>query len=87
MTSVQALESMRKLGEINGLTGATLDIEGIRADLVRTNDSWQERGFPQLVDALRRWTERNPISQEERGRVQIVGKLARVHRNMKSSFK
>ena len=66
--SVQALESMGKLGEINGLTRATLDkLEGIRADLVRTDDSWQEWGFPQLVNALRRWTERNPISQEERG--------------------
>eukprot|EP00795_Rhopilema_esculentum_P004345 gene4345-20561_t len=66
--SVQALESMGNLGEINGLTRATLDkLEGIRADLVRTDHSWQEWGFPQLVNALRRWTERNPISQEERG--------------------
>ena len=66
--SVQALESMRKLGEINGLIRATLDkLEGIRADLVRTDDTWQEWGFPRLVNALRRWTEQNPISQEERG--------------------
>ena len=66
--SVQALESMRKLGETNVLTRATLDkLEGIRADLVHTDDTWQEWGFPQLVNALRQWTERNPISQEERG--------------------
>ena len=70
------------------LTRATLDkLDGIRADLVRTDDSWQEWGFPQLVNALRRWTEQNPISQEERGRVQIFGKLARVYRNVNSSFK
>ena len=50
------------------MTRATLDkLEGIRADLVRTNDNWQEWGFTQLVNALRRWTERNPISQDERG--------------------
>ena len=61
---------MGKLGEIKGLTRATLDmLEGIRADLVRTDDDWQEWGFPQLVNALKQWTERNPSSQEDRGGV------------------
>ena len=29
--------------------------------LVRTDDSWRELNFLQLVEELRKWTERNPI--------------------------
>ena len=36
-------------------------LEGIRRDLVRTDDQWQEWKFPQLVAALRKWTVRNPL--------------------------
>eukprot|EP00794_Sanderia_malayensis_P000844 gene844-biopygen109 len=60
MISVQALESMGKLKEINGLTRATLDkLEGIRAELVRTDDNWQEWGFPQPDQCTQRvdWSE------------------------------
>ena len=47
--SVQALEAMTKLGEINGLARATLEkLEGILAYLVRTDDNWQEWGFPPI---------------------------------------
>ena len=43
LISVQALESMGKLGEIKGITSGTLDkLEGIHADLVRIDDNWQE---------------------------------------------
>ena len=39
----------------------TLDkLPGIRADLVRLDNNRQEWDFCQLVDSLRRWTERNP---------------------------
>ena len=42
MSSVQALEAMRKLNEIKGYVTNTLDkSSGIRADLVRLDDSWQ----------------------------------------------
>ena len=34
-------------------------LPGIRADLVRLDDNWQEWDFCQSVDSLRRWTERN----------------------------
>ena len=64
LLSVQALESMNKLREISGYCMATLDeLEGIRADLTRLDDNWQEWGFPQLVTALGNWTERNPTNQ------------------------
>jgi hypothetical protein len=46
-SSVQALE---KLKTVSGYTRLTLDkLEGIRADLVRTDDNWQDWGFTQLL--------------------------------------
>ena len=41
LSSVQALETMGKHKEINGYVRITLDkLQGIRADLVRTDDDW-----------------------------------------------
>ena len=61
LSNVQALETMGKLKEINGDVRITLDeLQGIRADLVRTDDDWQDWKFPQLVEALENWTCRNP---------------------------
>jgi len=60
---VQALETMGKLKEINGYVRLTLDkLSGIRADLVRLDDDWQVWEFHQLVEALRKWCERNPVT-------------------------
>lgn len=54
-SNVQALEMMGKLGEVNGYVRMTLNkLEGIRGDLVRTDDDWQEWRFLQLVEALRK---------------------------------
>ena len=61
LSSVQALETMAKLKEINGYVRLTLDkLQGIRTDLVRTDDDWQDWKFPQLAEALENWTCRNP---------------------------
>ena len=61
MSSVQALGTMRKLNEIKGYVRNTLDkLPEIRADLVRLDDSWQDWGFCELVEVLRKWTDRNP---------------------------
>ena len=38
-------------------------LEGIRGDLVRNDKDWQEWDFPRLVEALRQWVERNPVSK------------------------
>ena len=65
-SNVQALETMGKLGEVNNYVRMTLNkLEGIRGDLVRTDDDWQEWRFPQLVEALRKWTIRNPPKHSE----------------------
>ena len=63
--NVQSLETLGKLTEINGYVRMSIDkLQGIRGDLVRTDDNWREWGFPKFVEALRKWTERNPIPAE-----------------------
>ena len=67
LTNVNALETMGKLKEINGYVRFTLDkLSGIRSDLVRTSDNWQSWSFHDLVESLKKWTERNPMDQESR---------------------
>lgn len=54
MSSVQELETMRKLIVIKGYIRSTLDkLPGIREDLARLDDSWEDRGFCELVKTLR----------------------------------
>ena len=54
--------TMGKLWGVNGYVRMNLyKLEGIRGDLVRTDDDWRQWDFPKLVDALRKWTERNPV--------------------------
>ena len=65
LTHVQAMETMGKLKTINGYVRLLIDrLPGIRSDLVRDDDQWHAWEFPQLVEAIRRWTERNPIPEE-----------------------
>ena len=58
MRSVQALETMRKLNEMKGHVRNTLHkLPGIRADLVRLDDSCEDWGFSELTKKLRKLTE------------------------------
>ena len=51
-------ETMGKLKEINGYVRFTLDkLCGIRADLVRIDNNWQNWGFNELIEAIRKWSE------------------------------
>ena len=70
MTSTQALETMGnvngKLIEVNGYVRITLDkLPAIRADLVRMDDDWHSWYFPQLIEALQKLCERNPVPINE----------------------
>ena len=61
MSSVQALGTFRKPNEIKGcVRNALAELPGIRADLVRLDDSWQDWRFCELIEALIKWTVRNP---------------------------
>ena len=43
---------------INGYVRTVLDrLPGIRSDIVRNDDNWQEWEFPQFVTALEKWTQ------------------------------
>ena len=58
---VQALETKKKLEQVNGAMAMTLDkLPTIRGDLVRTEPEWENWDFCKLVEALRQWTKRNP---------------------------
>ena len=62
LCSVQALDTMGKIKEMNGYVRVTLQkLQCIWADLSRNNDNWQDWKFQQLVEALEKWTVRNPI--------------------------
>ena len=67
LCSVQALDTVGKIKEMNGYVRVTLDkMEGTRADLVRNDDNWQDKKFQQLVETLEKWTIRNPISLSDK---------------------
>ena len=62
----------------------TLDkLQPIRADLLRLDTSWQEWSFAQLVQALREWTIRNPLINQESRRDQPSrkGKLLQINQH------
>ena len=63
---IQVLETIGKAREIRRFVHAALDkLPDIRADLVCLDDDWQEWGFPELVESLRKWYNRNPISSRD----------------------
>ena len=52
--NLQALETMGRIKEVNGYVSMTLDkLDGIRGDLVRTDDNRQDWEFPHLLEASR----------------------------------
>ena len=72
--NVQSLETMGKLQTVNGYARMILDrLPGIRADLVRDDEKWKEWGFVELVEALRRWVERNPVESKQHREVRHGG--------------
>lgn len=51
---------MGKLDSIQGHVRLTLEkLLGIKSDSIRVDDNWQDWNFKQLVNTLRKWTERN----------------------------
>ena len=66
LTSVESFETLGKLKEVSGYVRMTVDrLERIRSDLVRTDDDWQEWKFPELIEALRKWTVGNLVKAED----------------------
>ena len=59
--SVQSLETLNSLHEVNGMVSLTLDkLPIIRKDFVRNDPEWETWDFVKFTEALRQWTRRNP---------------------------
>ena len=59
--SVQSLETLKSLHEVNGMVSLTLEkLPIIRGDLVRNDPEWETWDFVKFTEALRQWTRRNP---------------------------
>ena len=68
---VQALQTMKKLEQVNGAVSMTLDkLPAIRGDLARTDPDWEKWDFAQLSEAIRLWIRRNPVDTSQREREQ-----------------
>ena len=62
---IQSLETLGKLERVNGMTRSVLDkLPGIKSDLVRGEEGWQDWGRAQLVTVLKLWRDINPCSEE-----------------------
>ena len=58
--NVRSLQTLGKVERVNGNTRNVLDkLKGIKADLVRGQDNWQDWDLPQLVVALKKWRDIN----------------------------
>ena len=69
--NVRSLQTLGKVERVNGNTRNVLEkLKGIKADLVRGQDNWQDWDLPQLVIALKRWrdinTTDNPPSDQNK---------------------
>ena len=63
--NVQLLETLGKIERVNGMTRSVLDkLKGIKADLVRGQDNWQDWDLPRLTQALKKWRDVNPVPEE-----------------------
>ena len=64
---VQALETLKKLEQVDGAVLMTLDkLPSIRGDLVRTDPDWESWDFVKLSEAIRLWVRRNPVDTTAR---------------------
>ena len=64
--SVQALETLKRLKDVQGNVSMTLDkLPAIRGDLVRDDPDWENWDFVKLPEAIKQWTKRNPVYEKE----------------------
>lgn len=63
--NVQSLETLGKVECVNGMTRSILDkLSGIKCDLVKGQDNWQEWDLANLIEALKQWMDIN-LSEKE----------------------
>ncbi len=63
--NVQSLETLGKIERVNGMTRSVLDkLSGIKSDLVKGQENWQEWDLAHLIAALKQWRDIN-LSEKE----------------------
>ena len=69
--NVQSLETHGKLRDVAGNVRAVLDkLKGIKSGLVRGHEGWQEWNFRQLLQAIKRWKDINPVVEANESEIQ-----------------
>ena len=85
--NVQSLETLGRLRDVTGNVRAVLEkLKGIKADLVRGQDGWQEWHFAQLIQALKRWREIYPVEDSESSNSHTSAKSFHAHEPHAKSF-
>ena len=80
--NIESLETLKKINNVDGYVRMTLNkLPGIRGNLVRTDPKWKDWNFNKLIEALRAWTERNPIETPKQpdNRYQKHDKPSRIY--------
>ena len=69
---MESLKTLGKLADVKGNVRATLDkLKGIKADLVRGNQGWQEWSFDDLLGELKKWRDINPVKEKQDSEYQL----------------
>ena len=64
--NVQSLQTLGKIERVNGNTRNVLEkLKGIKADLVRGEEGWQDWDLPRLVVALKKWKDINLVENSD----------------------
>ena len=62
--NTQALETLGKLDKVSGMTRSVLEkLKGIKVDLVRGNEGWQDWDLARLIVELKKWRDINPVDE------------------------
>ena len=62
--NIQLLETLGKIERVNGTTRNVLEkLKGIKADLVRGEQKWQDWDLPRLVTALKKWKDIHTLDE------------------------
>ena len=77
--NVQSLETLDKLHDVRGNVRATLDkLKGIKSDLVRGNEGWQESSYHDLLKELKMWKDINPIEDKSESKLKVNKRAGKV---------
>ena len=69
--NVQSLETLGKLRDVAGNVRVVLDkLKGIKCDLVRGHEQWQEWDFRQILQAIKRGKDINSVTEASEGEIQ-----------------